>query len=154
MALSYAVSPRGACHLRSTLYKAELSGSLAGLSAEEEVATLIDWEDRLLLADCLIICRFYRDFLSWDRLAVLVSELAGRPLAQSELRELCRDSLTRIRRLNFAMGLGPEHDSLAPRFFTEGTDTAPPLDREAFQARLRLYWEGRGWGREGWPAPA
>lgn len=151
MALSYALSPRGACHLRSTFYKAELSGALAGLGPEENVATYVDWENRLLLADSLILCRFYRDFMTWDRITCCVSFLAGRPVSGAELRALSTDVLTRIRRLNFAAGLSPADDTLAPRFFTEATDTAPALDRAELEGEIRIYWTMRGWGEEGVP---
>lgn len=60
MALSYAVSVRGACHLRATFYKAELAGLLDGLDDEAYVGTYIDWEDRMLIQDGLTMCRFYR----------------------------------------------------------------------------------------------
>ena len=60
MALSYAVSVRGACHLRATFYKAELAGLLDGLDDEAYVGTYIDWEDRMLIQDGLTLCRFYR----------------------------------------------------------------------------------------------
>ena len=155
MALSYALSPRGACHLRTTFYKAELAGLVKDLDDQAFVATLVDWEDRLFFADSLVVCRFFRDFLTWERVSVCVSELAGRTVEVPELRDFSRDILTRIRRLNEAMGLGPEDDDLAPRFFLEGTDTAPPLDRREFESRRRIYWESRGWGSGGrCPAPA
>jgi aldehyde:ferredoxin oxidoreductase len=151
MALSYALSPRGACHLRTTFYKAELSGVLKGLDEEAYVETYLDWEDRLLLADSLIMCRFYRDFLTWENLEIAASHLAGRPVMKAELRELCRDVLTRIRCFNFAAGLGPADDTVPERFFTEATDAAPTLDRDQFEGRRRRYWERRGWGSEGIP---
>jgi len=149
MALSYALSPRGACHLRSTFYKAELSGILKNLDTASYIDTYIDWEDRLLLAYSLIMCRFYRDFLTWDHLGIATGGLAGRSVGKEELQGLCRDVLTRIRRLNFAMGLSPQDDDLPARFFKDATDTAPALDRAEFGTWIRLYWQKRGWGDEG-----
>ncbi|OHD81806.1 MAG: hypothetical protein A3J97_00035 [Spirochaetes bacterium RIFOXYC1_FULL_54_7] len=151
MALSYALSPRGACHLRSTFYKAELTGALNGLDTEAIVSTYIDWEDRLLLADSLILCRFYRDFMSWERLSACVSQLAGFSVGREQLQELSKDILTRIRRLNFTMGLSSADDTLAPRFFKEATDSAPALDRSELEEQISTYWVRRGWGVEGVP---
>jgi aldehyde:ferredoxin oxidoreductase len=151
MALSYALSPRGACHLRTTFYKAELSGAIKGLEARAFVDTFIDWENRLVLADSLIMCRFYRDFLTWDQLCVAASELAGQAVTKVELQETCNDVLTRIRRLNFAMGLSPADDSLPERFFSEATDFAPALDRAKFEGWIHMYWEHRLWGADGFP---
>jgi aldehyde:ferredoxin oxidoreductase len=150
MALSYALSVRGACHLRATFYKAELSGLLNGLDDDGVAEAYMDWENRMLVFDCLTMCRFYRDLLSWDELVTCATELAGAPVTCEVLQEVCRDTLSRIRRLNFAFGLTPADDTVAERFFVQATDTSPSLDREAFERRVRHYWVGRGWGEDGW----
>ena len=152
MALSYALSPRGADHLRATFYKPELGGLLEGLDDEAYVRTYIDWEDRMLLMDSLTMCRFYRDLLSWDFYVAAVTGLNGSPIGKAELEMLCDDTVTRIRRLNVAFGLVASSDTVAERFFTEATDRAPALDREELHRRVRLYWHERGWGDEGYPA--
>ena len=151
MALSYAVNVRGACHLRATFYKAELSGKLDGLDDDAYVRTYIDWEDRMLLMDGLTMCRFYRDLMTWDRIVSSASQLNGSPVTQAELEQLCAETITRIRRLNMAFGMTPADDTVAERFFSEPTDKAPALDREELRRRVRLYWVMRGWGEEGLP---
>jgi len=65
MGLAYATSARGACHLRGTFYKAELSGEIEKDRIAGKAALLVDYEDRAALFDCLILCRFFRDFISW-----------------------------------------------------------------------------------------
>jgi aldehyde:ferredoxin oxidoreductase len=152
MALSYALSPRGACHLRATFYKPELGGLLEGMDDDTYVQTYIDWEDRMLLLDGLTMCRFYRDLLSWDFLASAATQLNGEPVGKSELEELSTETLTRIRRLNLAFGLTPAADTVAERFFAEPTDKAPALDRAELEQRVRIYWAKRGWGGYGYPA--
>lgn len=124
MALSYALSPRGACHLRATFYKPELGGLLEGMDDETYVRTYIDWEDRMLLLDGFTMCRFYRDLLSWDFFTSAATQLNGEPVGKPALEELSADTLTRIRRLNLAFGLTPADDTVAERFFTEPTDKA------------------------------
>jgi aldehyde:ferredoxin oxidoreductase len=151
MALSYALSPRGACHLRATFYKAELGGLLKDLNDDAYVDMYIDWEDRMLLADSLTECRFWRDFLSWDFMSSATQQLSGEPVSKEALRALCDDTLTRIRRLNLAFGMAPSADTVAERFFTEATDKAPALDREELERRVRLYWIKRGWTELGYP---
>jgi len=149
MALSYAVNVRGACHLRATFYKAELGGLLEGLDDETYVRTYIDWEDRMLLLDGLTMCRFYRDFMTWERLASCVEQLNGAPVSREELEALSNETVTRIRRLNLAFGATPADDTVAERFFREPTDCAPALDRDELHRRVRLYWSLRGWTEEG-----
>ena len=152
MALSYALSPRGACHLRATFYKPELGGLLKDLDDDAYVDTYIEWEDRMLLIDSLTMCRFYRDLLKWDFMVSAAAQLNGAPVAQEDLRRLCSDTLTRIRRLNLAFGMTPAADTVAERFFEEATDKAPALDRDELKRRVRLYWVKRGWSEEGYPA--
>ena len=149
MALSYAVSVRGACHLRATFYKAELAGLLDGLDDETFVKTYIDWEDRMLVLDSLTMCRFYRDLMTWDRIVSAASQLNGAPVTKEQLEALSTETLTRIRRLNFAFGLTPADDTVAERFFREPTDKAEALDRAQLENRVRIYWRRRGWGEEG-----
>ncbi len=151
MALSYALSPRGACHLRATFYKPELGGLLEGMDDETYVRTYIDWEDRMLLLDGLTMCRFYRDLLSWDFFTSAATQLNGEAVGKSALEELSTDTLTRIRRLNLAFGLTPAADTVAERFFTEPTDKAQALDRAELGRRVRIYWVKRGWGEDGFP---
>ena len=59
--LAYATSDRGACHLRATIYKAELSGMIPPDQIEGKAELFIDFEDRHALFDALTICQFFRD---------------------------------------------------------------------------------------------
>jgi aldehyde:ferredoxin oxidoreductase len=149
MALSYALSVRGACHLRATFYKPELMGLLDGMDDDTYVRTYIDWEDRLLLLDSLTMCRFYRDFMGWDRIVSATCQLNGAPVTKEQLERLSTETITRIRRLNLAFGLSPASDTVAERFFLESSDTAPALDRDELRRRVSVYWAKRGWTEEG-----
>jgi aldehyde:ferredoxin oxidoreductase len=151
MALAYATSPRGACHLRATFYKPILGGLTKDLDDEALAELFIDFEDRLFLFDCLIMCRFYRDFLTWEDLAVATGELAGRPVSVEELKELAGRLLDRVRRLNFAFGLTAADDRLPKRFFTETLGDKPALGEQEFAGMLKAYYLKRGWGEEGVP---
>ena len=66
MGLSYGTSPRGACHLRTTFYKPELAKMIDPDQIEGKAEMLVDWEDRLIIFDCLVLCRFFRDFYQWE----------------------------------------------------------------------------------------
>ncbi|MFH0914956.1 MAG: aldehyde ferredoxin oxidoreductase C-terminal domain-containing protein [bacterium] len=149
MALSYAVNVRGACHLRATFYKPELAGLLEGVDDDTFVQIYIDWEDRMLLLDSLSMCRFYRDFMSWDYLLSSAGQLNGAPVTKELLEQLSTETITRIRRLNLAFGITPAADTVAERFFRDPTDTAPPLDREELARRVGIYWSKRGWTADG-----
>ncbi|MFH1154770.1 MAG: aldehyde ferredoxin oxidoreductase C-terminal domain-containing protein [Pseudomonadota bacterium] len=51
MGLAYAVSERGACHLRSTFYKAELAGMIKPATTQGKALLFTDFEDRCTLFD-------------------------------------------------------------------------------------------------------
>ena len=77
MALAYATSDRGACHLRSTFYKAELSGMIDRNQIDGKARMFVDFEDRLNIFDTLIFCRFYRDQIQWEQLIEVIYLLTG-----------------------------------------------------------------------------
>ena len=51
MGLAFAVSDRGACHLRATVYKAEFAGWVDRTSAEGKADVVLDFEDRHTVFD-------------------------------------------------------------------------------------------------------
>ena len=59
MGLAYATSDRGACHLRATFYKSELSGQIDPDQIKGKAKLFVDYEDKMTLFDALILCRFY-----------------------------------------------------------------------------------------------
>ena len=61
------------------------------------------------------------------------------------------DLLTRVRRLNFAMGLTSADDWLPKRFMTEPLDDKPPVGEKELRDLLTAYYTTRGWGAEGLP---
>ncbi|MBW2092888.1 MAG: aldehyde ferredoxin oxidoreductase C-terminal domain-containing protein, partial [Deltaproteobacteria bacterium] len=125
MGLAYAVSSRGACHLRSTFYKAELSGLIEPDQVEGKAELFLDFEDRCTLFDCLILCRFYRDFYMWDELSTIIELTTGMTLNKSELQALA----ARVESLD------DNH-----RIFADEVD-----------ALVRDYYRLRGWSGEGVP---
>ena len=142
MALSYATSARGACHLRGTFYKAELSGEVSG---EPEGMALhhIDYEDRAALFDSLILCRFFRDFIMWEELGDLVRASTGLSLSKDELELQANWITEQTRAYNHREGLGPETDTLPARFLTEATVEGISLDQGVLAGLVRDYNEIR-----------
>ena len=86
MGLAYAVSDRGACHLRTTFYKPELAGMIDPDQIEEKASMFIDFEDRCTLFDTLILCRFYRDLYPWEELGQIFSMTTGKNMRQPDLQ--------------------------------------------------------------------
>jgi len=146
MGLAYATSDRGACHLRTTFYKPELSGMIPPAEIEGKAAMLIDFEDRATIFDTLIFCRFFRDFYLWDELRTIVKVTVGLDLSKEELQGLAAGVSDLVRSYNVREGVTDADDTLPRRFFTEPLpETGSVMKPEDF-ARLKSdYYRLRGW---------
>jgi aldehyde:ferredoxin oxidoreductase len=143
MALSYATSARGACHLRGTFYKAELSGHVDRDMIQGKAALHIDYEDRAALFDCLILCRFFRDFILWDELSIIFKATTGLSLNKNELEILTNSITQKTREFNAREGVTEAEDKLPERFLKEKTAEGASLTREQLEIMLREYDEIR-----------
>ena len=152
MGLAYATSCRGACHLRSTFYKAELSGMIDKDEIEGKAKLFVDFEDRLTLHDVLIVCRFYRDMYMWDELSEIIKITTGMDLGKKDLKELAARVVNLTRRFNIREGITRADDTLPERFFTEPLgDEGKVINRESFETMLSDYYRLRGWSKDGIP---
>lgn len=148
MGLSYATSARGACHLRGTFYKAELSGQMDRAQIAGKAKLHIDYEDRAAIFDSLVLCRFYRDFLFWEELLQLVEATTGRALSKDELQAIANDITNRSREYNAREGLDRSTDTLPRRFLTEPTEEGFTLSEEDLNTMIREYNEIRDGEKE------
>mgnify|MGYP003971044817 CR=1 FL=1 len=139
MGLSYATSPRGACHLRGTFYKAELSGQMDKDQIKGKAKLQIDYEDRCALMDSMILCRFFRDFIQWDELKTLIRATTGLFLDKSELEILANRITQQTREYNKREGLDESTDTLPPRFLKEATKEGAALSPEDLRTMINEY---------------
>ncbi len=143
MGLTYAVAARGACHLRGTFYKAELSGEMDKDQIEGKAELMIDYEDRAALFDCLILCRFYRDFIGWDELATIIEATTGMALDKKALEALANNITQQTREYNRREGLDGSADTLPKRFLTEPTEEGAVMTAGQLETMLKEYNEIR-----------
>jgi len=152
MGLAYATSDRGACHLRSTFYKAELSGMIKPNVVEGKAALFIDFEDRLTLFDTLVLCRFFRDFYLWDELINMVKMTTGLDLTKDELQQIARNVSDLVKSYNIREGMISDDETLPRRFFEEPLpETGNIVKRSDFETLKTDYYGLRGWDQEGRP---
>jgi len=153
MGLAYATSDRGACHLRSTFYKAELSGMIPSDQMEGKAKLFLEFEDRFNIHDSLILCRFYRDiYWDWNLLSTIIEVTTGLKLDEARLRKISSNIQNETRRFNLREGVTPKEDTLPKRFFDEplGKD-GKTIRREDLQKMLQDYYALRSWNSEGIP---
>ncbi len=152
MGLAYAVASRGACHLRGTFYKAELSGQVAPEEIEGKAALFIDYEDRSVLFDSLILCRFFRDIIGWEEIARIIEATTGLALGKEEMGAMANRITSDTRRFNLREGVTSKDDTLPERFFKEPlAGSGCIITREELDRMVSDYYSLRGWDRDGVP---
>jgi aldehyde:ferredoxin oxidoreductase len=154
MGLAYGTAARGACHLRTTFYKPELTGMIDPDQIEGKAAMFVEWEDRLTLFDTLIFCRFYRDLYQWEDLATIIEGTTGLKLDKAGMRSIATNVSDDARRFNIREGLRPEDDRLPLRFHQEPLKPGKVITEDEMKTLLKEYYQNRGWNEEGIPPDA
>jgi aldehyde:ferredoxin oxidoreductase len=149
--LAFAVSDRGACHLRATFHNPELKGIIDPETVNGKAELLIDFEDRLILMDTFILCRFFRDIYPWERLGKIIEMTTGQKEDKSALQKRASEISTLIRCFNIQEGLKPEDDHLPERFYKEILKTGHVANKTNVAAMLKHYYSLRGWDANGVP---
>jgi aldehyde:ferredoxin oxidoreductase len=153
MGLAYAVNARGACHLRATFYKPELSGEIEPDQIEQKADLFIDYEDRATLFDTLILCRFFRDLIGWDELGTIIRATTGMKLDREGLQGIASNVVDATRVFNLREGLTQADDSLPkPLFANRLADSGKGIDRRDLRKMVGDYYRLRGWDEQGIPA--
>ena len=146
MGLAYATSDRGACHLRATFYKSELSGQIHPDKIKGKAKLFVNYEDKMTLFDVLILCRFYRDLITWKDLQEILRASCGISLSQRDLKRIASDIINLARSFNQREGLTRREDKLPRRFFREVLGEARKTIRpEDLELMLKEYYVLRGW---------
>jgi len=152
MGLAYGTSDRGACHLRTTFYKPELSKMIDPDQIEGKAEMLAEWEDRLTIFDTLVLCRFYRDLYQWEELAEMIKGTTGLILDKESMRNIARKITNDTRAFNLREGLTAQDDMLPRRFFTDPLpETGKIISEDQMRQMLSDYYRARGWDEQGGP---
>ena len=148
MGLAYATSDRGACHLRATFYKSELSGQIAPDRVRGKAALFVDYEDKMTLFDALILCRFYRDLITWEDLQEIIKSACNLSLKKKELKAMASGIIHLARAFNQREGVTQKDDKLPRRFFREVLqETGKTIQPRDMEVMLKEYYALRGWDR-------
>lgn len=152
MGLAYATSDRGACHLRATFYKPELSGMIDPAQIKGKARMFIDFEDRLNIYDCLIFCRFYRDLVHWEELIELLYLLTGIRYSAADLHAVASRVQNLTRLFNLREGATRGDDCLPERLLKEPINKQNNwITKEELDTLLSDYYLLRGWDQNGIP---
>ncbi len=148
MGLAYATSDRGACHLRATFYKSELSGQIGPDQIKGKAKLFVDYEDKMTLFDALILCRFYRDLITWRDIQEILKSTCNLSLRKKELKAMASGIVNLARTFNQQEGMTKKEDKLPRRFFREvlqGKTIQSTIQSEDLDFMLKEYYQLRGW---------
>ncbi len=155
MALGFAVGTRGADHNRSSAYEVDFSEAVDRRCVGPEAAILaVRSEDRAVLMDSLILCKFLRGVFEdlFADAAYMLQLVTGWDTTAEELRMTAHRIVTAKKQYNILAGWRPSEDTLPPRLLRDALpeDSRARLRPQRLHALVQAYNRVRGWSPEGW----
>ena len=153
MALEYATSNRGGCHVRGYLTSPEVLGvpvKVDPFVTEGKAALLKLFQDLTALIDSAGICLFTTFGLGLEEIAAQYREAVGSDESDEEILKKGERVWNLEKHFNIAAGV--EKDTLPPRLLKEKLPSGPAAGRVALlDEMLGEYYELRGWDSNGIP---
>lgn len=162
MALGYATSSRGGCHLRAYPISHEILRKPIAtdrFSFNGKARTIKIGEDLNAVADSLTACKFIFFAASLEEYAKIYTAVTGIKSSGQDLFEVGERICYNERMMNAANGFTEKDDDLPSRFFKmpgykdTGIDIKP-IDKEAFLTARSNYYMARKLDKNGMPIPA
>ncbi len=159
-ALGFAVSFRGACHLRSGAYSPDVKGKVNRFKIEKGRGKIVmKGEDTYNIIDSLILCKFSRGvyYEELEDMAKYYTLATGFKMTPAELSQAGERINNLARVLNIREGKGTrEYDQLPPKIMNvpvpdEGFAKGAHVTQKEFDVGLDDYYEVRGWTKDGIP---
>ena len=156
MALGLAVTPRGACHNRSSAYEADFSKQVDRLSVDESRGIIAaESEDFEAVLDSLIWCKFLRKAFNdfYEESAQVYTMITGWDMSLDELKQ-AGERIHNLKKLfNIREGWSRRDDALPPRTLQEplpaGVVAGVGLTQEELDYMIAGYYQARGWNDDG-----
>ncbi len=161
MALAFAVSTRGACHLRAypishEILRKPVATNRFQFAGKARIIKIN--EDVHAVVDSLTACKFTFFAASLEEYASVFSAVTGQSVTGQDLLKIGERICYQERMMNAKNGFSRKDDDLPPRFFIEkkrdlSDSSLKPIDRDAFQKALSDYYTVRGLDQDGMPVP-
>jgi aldehyde:ferredoxin oxidoreductase len=157
MALSYATSNRGGCHMRAYMIAPEILGHpvfLDRFSTAGKAELVALFQDVSAVVDSAVLCRFLQFALGISTFTEMLRTVTGLDFGDEELMKIGRRIYTLERQFNNRAGFDRSDDTLPPRFLNEEFQTGSSRHRRVrLEEMLDEYYAVRGWDRSGVPLP-
>ena len=151
-ALSYAVSDRGACHMRSYPPGEEIfAASIPPYTAEGKGQLVYDLTMYNAVKFSAIFCDFWP--LSIGRMAEIITLVTGAEFTEDRMNEIALRVTNIARAFNQREGFSRKDDRIPNRIINEVIRSGPAagqkIPQEAFNKMLDDYYEIMGWDQDG-----
>lgn len=162
MAVTYATSPRGACHLHGQPLSFESGATMpeAGITEPQDRFGLTGKglaakvaQDMASVYNSLVVCFFSASALQPGQIGDLLTVTTGDKYDGERVLRT-GERITNLQRLfNLHVGMDPAEDRLPPRLL-EPLDAGPAAGKVPnIVDQLKEYYEVRGWSQDGLPLP-
>lgn len=153
MSLSYAISDRGACHMRSYAPNVEVfAAAVPPYISEGKGQMVYELQEFNAIKFSLCICDFWGT-INYDIMAELMTLITGREWSSEEMGEVGRRVINIARAFNQREGFNRAHDTVPKRIVKEALKSGPAagqvIPQEAFEDMLDQYYEVMGWNKDG-----
>jgi aldehyde:ferredoxin oxidoreductase len=158
MALAYATSDRGGCHLRAWPIGEELlstTNRMDPFSKEFKAEFIKTQQDFFTVLNAVGQCLFAMSALSMRQITHFLHSATGLAAFQSpeEILKAGERINNLVRLFNLQEGLTRDQDTLPRRFFTQPLQEGPSRGRVVeLEAMLNEYYRVRGWDAQGVPS--
>lgn len=151
MALAYATSNRGGCHLRAYPISQEILRRPVAtdrFSFDGKARLVKICEDTNAAVDSLAVCKFALLGASIEEYGQMLAAATGIEFTGQGLMKIGEEIVLMERRCNETVGITAEQDRLPERFFDEPGSSGdgisiPPIDRKRFMEELEKYYRMR-----------
>ncbi len=154
MALAFATSDRGACHLRAWPAASDAFGKLDPFTSKGKAQLVIDDQNKYAAKWSLIVCDFYA--IGYDNIARLFSAGTGWNVSEDDMKLIGERIWNLIRLYNLREGLTRKDDTVPERIskdpLLDGKAKGRVVTEEDFRKMLDEYYQLRGWDKDGRPS--
>ena len=153
MSLAYAVSDRGACHMRAYAANDEVfEAAIPPYTAEGKGQMVKDLGVFNAIKFSMCICDFWAT-LGTDTMAELLTLVTGKKWTEEEMFEIGERVINLARAFNQREGFNRKNDTMPKRLANEalksGAGEGQKIPEEAFDDMLSQYYDVMGWDENG-----